>query len=124
MNLTQLDIKQIKYFQQKLGITDSYQEEYPLTPYSEANNLVKLYSDLVPKALYITPEALKAFTEMKEAALKDQIELQVYSAFRSYQYQFDLIKARIDRGEDIGSILTMLAAPGFSEHHTLSLIHI
>ena len=112
------DLKQISYFNNKLGISEKYAEEHGVKPYTEAVNLVKSYSDLMPKALYLTPETLEAATQMKEAALKDKIELQIYSGFRSYQYQHDLIKLRLDKGEKLADVLTMLTAPGYSEHHT------
>lgn len=55
---------------------------------------------------------------MAQAALQDGVEFFICSAFRDYNYQAKLIKNKLAKGQNIADILTLLAAPGFSEHHT------
>jgi D-alanyl-D-alanine carboxypeptidase len=64
------------------------------------------------------PEALLAWLEMVQEANYDNVQLFICSAFRSYEYQANLIKRKLERGLDINNIITILAPPGFSEHHT------
>jgi D-alanyl-D-alanine carboxypeptidase len=55
---------------------------------------------------------------MKTAAAKDDIGLQIVSAFRSFDRQVAIIRRKIAAGETIGRILRVSAPPGYSEHHT------
>ncbi len=42
----------------------------------------------------------------------------VASGFRSAGYQRQIIKRRLDNGQEIGTIFRYVAPPGYSEHHT------
>jgi len=55
---------------------------------------------------------------MQKAASADNINIFICSAFRDYIYQANLIKKKLFNGIDINNITKILAAPGFSEHHT------
>ena len=55
---------------------------------------------------------------MKSDAAIENIELQLVSAFRSVEYQCELIQRKLDQGLNLAEILMVNAAPGFSEHHT------
>ena len=55
---------------------------------------------------------------MQQAAAEDGIDLMPVSAFRSVDYQRNLIRAKLDKGQRIEDILTVNAPPGYSEHHT------
>ena len=118
MKATERDIKQIAYLHKKLGIDSDYAYSRVLVAFSEASELVKIENDLDPRCLYLAPPAAKLWQKMKAAALKDEIDLQIYSGFRSYEYQRNLIAERVLNGENIESVLSYLAAPGYSEHHT------
>ncbi|QLY26081.1 D-alanyl-D-alanine carboxypeptidase family protein [Bdellovibrio sp. KM01] len=62
--------------------------------------------------------AAKAWLEMKNAAALEGIELLPFSGFRSYVYQKNLIEQRLKEGRELENILTHVAIPGFSEHHS------
>ena len=68
-------------------------------------------SDLEAMALYY-------WQTMQQAAAHDGIALLLVSAFRSVDYQRDLIARKLAKGEQLDSILRVMAAPGYSEHHT------
>lgn len=68
--------------------------------------------------IYIRKKAQIAFEKMALAASKDSIKLIVKSGFRSVGYQKKLIKKRIEKGESFEYIITYVAPPGYSEHHT------
>jgi D-alanyl-D-alanine carboxypeptidase len=55
---------------------------------------------------------------MRRAARHDGVELLVVSAFRSVEYQADVIRRKLEAGRAIDDILCANAAPGYSEHHT------
>lgn len=118
MKANERDLLQIAYLHKKLGIADNYAESRLLVAFSEATELVKVENDLDPRCFYLAPDAKIALSHMQEAAHHEQIDLQVYSGFRSYEYQKRLIEDRVNNGEPIDRVLSYLAAPGFSEHHT------
>jgi len=68
--------------------------------------------------IYVRKKAQAAFERMAQAALKDSIKLIVKSGFRSVAYQKKLIKKRMEKGESFQYIITYVAPPGYSEHHT------
>ena len=46
------------------------------------------------------------------------------SGYRSFDYQADLIRNKLDKGQTIEEILEVNAAPGYSQHHTGEAIDI
>jgi D-alanyl-D-alanine carboxypeptidase len=68
--------------------------------------------------IYIRKEAQESFEKMAHAAMDDSIELKVKSGFRSTGYQKQLIRKRLREGESFQYIITYVAPPGYSEHHT------
>ena len=66
----------------------------------------------------LTPATATAWQQMKNAAAKDQVELLMVSAFRSFNRQAELIETKLAAGQDVDQILTLLAPPGCSEHHS------
>ena len=55
---------------------------------------------------------------MRVAAARAGIELQIASAFRSADYQLELLRRKLERGQSMRQILRVSAAPGYSEHHS------
>ena len=84
----------------------------------EANRLVSIGHDIFEREQFLAPGAAGAWRSMAAAADSDNVELQVVSAFRSFDYQEEIIRRKLEQGQDIADILRVSAAPGFSEHHT------
>jgi len=84
----------------------------------EAEKLVSAGPDVFDREQLMHPDTLIAWQEMKTVSAIDNIQLQLVSAFRSVEYQCALIQRKLDQGIDLAQILTVNAAPGFSEHHT------
>ena len=84
----------------------------------EATELVSAGVDIYGREQRLTPEAAKAWAEMKAAAEKDGEILQLVSAFRSVDYQKGIIQRKLAAGQSWEHILRVSALPGFSEHHT------
>jgi len=68
--------------------------------------------------IYVTPETKKALLKMAEAAKNDGIDFIVDSGFRSRAYQRQVIRQRLQKGEKFEKMITFVAPPGYSEHHT------
>jgi D-alanyl-D-alanine carboxypeptidase len=68
--------------------------------------------------IYAEQPACDAFVRMAEAARQDSVDLIADSGFRSPGFQRRIIKRRLEAGQPIDKILTQVAPPGYSEHHT------
>ena len=55
---------------------------------------------------------------MQQAAQADGIQLMPVSAYRSFNYQAELIQKKLDQGQTLDEILRVNTPPGHSEHHT------
>lgn len=66
----------------------------------------------------LVPAAARAWRSLKAAALADNVNLYIVSAFRSIDRQAEIVREKLDTGEAIENILTVCAPPGYSEHHT------
>lgn len=101
-----------------LGVPPEYGllTRLPLQP--EARRLVSIGPDIYDREQRLIPPAAEAWRSMVAGAARDGVELQLVSAFRSVGYQEGLVRRKLDRGQPIGEILRVSAAPGYSEHHT------
>ncbi|MFP8965391.1 D-alanyl-D-alanine carboxypeptidase family protein [Pokkaliibacter sp. CJK22405] len=103
---------------QQLGIDPQLISGRPLPYYEEATELVHTDTHRSGKMFYLTSPASKAWQAMKAAAEADGVELYMVSAFRGLEYQCELIERKLANGQSAEAILTVLAPPGCSEHHT------
>lgn len=104
----------------ELGIPSCYPIERGLIrhPQPKLSELVVADIDYEGKPLVLTKTVSRAWKTLSVSAFKDGITLQPFSGFRSYLYQRNLIKRQLDNGKSLEEILRILAAPGYSEHHT------
>jgi zinc D-Ala-D-Ala carboxypeptidase len=102
----------------ELGIPPDYGVDPPLPRHLETANLVDVEPNIVGRVQRLTPPTAAAWRRMKRAAFEDAVELLLVSGFRSVGYQIELIRNKLAAGQDIHTILTVNAAPGYSEHHT------
>ncbi|ANE56134.1 D-alanyl-D-alanine carboxypeptidase family protein [Methylomonas sp. DH-1] len=103
---------------QALGIAVAAVEARGLRLYPAAERLAVADVDRNGRPFFMTPAAGRAWQAMKAAAAADGVEIYLISAYRSVARQAELIRAKLDAGAAIGDILTVLAPPGYSEHHT------
>ena len=103
---------------QKLGITPDMLRTCPLPAYPEATLLADAGPDMFDRPQQMTGPTLRAWRAMRAAAAADAVDLQLISAYRSVQYQCEVIERKLRDGRLIGEILTSNAPPGHSEHHT------
>ena len=102
----------------ELGIPDDYGREGGPPEFEEALDLVDIGPNLVGRMQRLTPACSESWQAMAEAATADGVILMIVSGFRSVEYQAQLIRKKINAGQDIAAILEVNAAPGYSEHHT------
>jgi D-alanyl-D-alanine carboxypeptidase len=101
-----------------LGVPLDYGRQRGLRPQREPARLQCIGFDIQQRPAWLRPRAAAAFLRMRRAALRDGIELQVVSAWRSYDYQLGILRRKHERGLDMATILAVSAAPGYSEHHS------
>jgi D-alanyl-D-alanine carboxypeptidase len=74
--------------------------------------------DIYQREQRLLAPAASAWQAMVAAARHDGIELQLVSAYRSVDYQEGIVRKKLEKGQAIGEILLVSAAPGYSEHHS------
>ena len=102
----------------ELGISADYGSTPYRPAFAEATVLTDVEPNLVGTMQRLAPETAVAWRKMKDAAANAGVPLFMVSGFRSIRYQADLIRRKLAAGQAIEAILTVNAAPGFSEHHT------
>ena len=104
----------------ELNIPADYAETTRLPLYEEValSELVVAQLDDSGRPLVLTKRAAESLLAMCAAARSESVELLPFSGFRSYLYQRGLLAAKLKKGILIEDILKVLAAPGYSEHHT------
>lgn len=73
--------------------------------------------DRYRRPLWLHPDAARAWVRMRDAALRDDVVLEAISGYRSHDYQLGIFERKLARGLTVEQILTVNAAPGYSEHH-------
>ena len=86
----------------------------PLQP--EATELISFEEQ--GESFQATPETYDAWLRMKKAAEHEGVTLILVSAFRSIERQKELIEAKRKKGVSDEVIFSLLARPGYSQHHT------
>jgi D-alanyl-D-alanine carboxypeptidase len=103
-----------------LGITAEYLEANRLSlqaqPSFEDLKVVDIDFEGKPFVLYY--KAARGWRDMTDEARRDGVCLMPFSGFRSYLHQKSLIDRHLKNGRLLESILTHIAIPGFSEHHS------
>lgn len=105
---------------QKLGINETHLRANRLVlceqPLLEHLRVVDI--DFEGKPFLLHQSAALAWKNMKDAAESENIYMKPFSGFRSYLHQFNLIDKHLKNGRPLENILTHIAIPGFSEHHS------
>jgi len=110
--------ERISKIHRKFGVSEHYAHDRGLHLFEEAISLVTTEVDANGKVHRLTENTSRHWKEMKHAAARDGIHLILVSGFRDVDYQVGLIQKKLDQGKPIEEILKVLAAPGYSEHHT------
>lgn len=103
---------------QNLGIPPDYTDTTLLTVQTTPTDLVSIGVDVYGRPQRLREAAARAWTAMQQQAFLAGVEIQVVSAYRSLEYQVELIQRLLAKGQTIRDILTRVAAPGYSEHQS------
>lgn len=115
--MTNLSLREIH---DRLGINESHISKNKLRFYDQPvlSELVVSEIDFEGRIFVLHKSAASAWSQMKDAAAKDGIQLMPFSGFRSYIYQMHMIERHLKAGRSLEDTLTEIAIPGYSEHHT------
>lgn len=105
-------------FASELGISLASVEARGLPECEEASELEMAEVGEDGKEHFLVPAAAHAWRVLKAAAVAENIQLFIVSAFRSIERQAELVRRKLAAGRSIDEILSVCAPPGFSEHHT------
>jgi len=108
----------------ELGIPKDYNDSGRRPQFDEAIDLVDVGPNLIGRMQRLTPDTALSWASMQTAARDDGILLLLVSGYRGFEYQASLIRKKINAGQSLSEILSVNAAPGFSEHHTGQAIDI
>ncbi|MFK7958510.1 MAG: D-alanyl-D-alanine carboxypeptidase family protein [Lysobacterales bacterium] len=103
---------------QALNIPSHYSQTRKLPLVTEPRQLQCLGTDTQGRAIYLTPKASQAWKDLRNAAADDGVTLHPVSGFRSIGYQGNLVRAKLAAGISMDDVLSVSAAPGYSEHHS------
>ena len=101
-----------------LGVPRDYGRARALPIVREPRELAFIGIDVSGRAQWLAPRAARAFVRMRESAERDDVTIDIVSAFRSADYQLGIVRRKRERGQSIDEILAVSAAPGYSEHHS------
>lgn len=102
----------------ELGIPDSYLAARWASRCLECTDLVSVGLDLAGREQRMERQAAAKWQAMQTAAQGEGVVLAAVSAFRSFDYQKQIIARKLAAGQLLEQILRVSALPGFSEHHT------
>ncbi len=114
-------VRRVAQIHAELGIAPDYGAVRRLPLSEEADEC-----DLVPagflfdrdRPVRLLKPAAAAWERMAAAAADSRIPLRLVSGFRSVARQREIIADKLAAGDSVNEALTVVAAPGYSEHHT------
>lgn len=107
-----------------LGLADDYGDRTGLPLVAEPTLLDYAGRDRYQRPLWLSGIAARLWQGMRAAARADGVDLEAISGYRSHDYQLGIFRRKLARGQAIEQILSVNAAPGYSEHHGGSALDI
>lgn len=115
----ELPLEGLRHRLDLLGLdAERYASRTGLDLVAEPASLALAGFDRYRRPLWLTARAARAWQRMREAAYRDGIVLDAISGYRSHDYQLGIFERKLARGQTVEQILTVNAAPGYSEHHS------
>lgn len=112
--------ERVAMLHRELGIPADYAAIRHLTfqPEAAADQLVAASLTGDGPAIRLSALAAAAWTHLHTAASHQGVIFRLVSGFRSIDRQAEIIRAKRAAGVPLDDILRLIAAPGYSEHHT------
>ena len=114
----ELPLERLQDRLEALGLDNSYGERTGLPLVAEPAVLTFAGVDRYRRTLWLVSPAARAWRSMQAAAMRDGVVLEAISGYRSHDYQLGIFERKLSRGLSVEEILTVNAAPGYSEHHS------
>jgi len=114
----QLPLDRLQERLHALDVPDQYGERTGLPLVPEPAALAFAGLDRYRRPLWLTAGAARAWEAMRRAAHANDVVLEAISGYRSHDYQLGIFERKLGRGQTVEQILTVNAAPGYSEHHS------
>lgn len=102
----------------ELGIPTSFVTQRRRPLHCECEDLVSIGLDMFGREQRLERTTASQWQAMCLSADGDGIVLAIVSAFRSFDYQRQIIARKFAAGLSIEQIISVSALPGFSEHHS------
>ncbi|MGJ7903853.1 M15 family metallopeptidase [Lysobacter sp. 1R34A] len=119
LRIGELPLDRIEQRLSALGLDcDGYEARTGLALVAEPDRLAYAGVDRFRRSLWLHPGAARAWTHLRQAASLDGVVLDAISGYRSHHYQLGIFERKLTRGLRVDEILTVNAAPGYSEHHS------
>lgn len=113
-----LPLQRLRDRLERLGLDDGYGARTGLSLIPEPAWLAFAGRDRYGRPLWLHVAAARAWSRLHAAAWHDGIVLDTISGYRSHDYQLGIFERKRARGVSVEDILTVNAAPGYSEHHS------
>jgi len=110
--------ERIRQTLQELGIPIAHATERRPSLHLECEDLVSIGPDQAGREQRLELTAAAQWLIMRDTAGREGVVLAVISAFRSFDYQRQIIARKLAAGQSVEQILRVSALPGFSEHHS------
>jgi len=117
-HIAELPLERLQDRLHQLGLDDDYGERTGLPLVAEPQWLGFAGFDRYRRPLWLIGPAARAWMHMRDAAMRDSVVLEAISGYRSHDYQLGIFERKLARGQSVDEILTVNAAPGYSEHHS------
>lgn len=117
-NVGELPLDRLQERLHALGLNDGYGDQSGLPLVAEPAVLALAGFDRYRRPLWLVAPAARAWMHMQAAALREDVVLEAISGYRSHDYQLGIFERKRARGQSVAEILTVNAAPGYSEHHS------
>jgi len=116
--IAELPLTRLRERLDALGLDDGYGARAGLPLVPEPARLALAGFDRYRRPLWLLPPAARAWTHLRDAALRENVVLDAISGYRTHDYQLGIFERKLARGQSVDEILTVNAAPGYSEHHS------
>jgi D-alanyl-D-alanine carboxypeptidase len=102
----------------RLGLDEGYGARVGLPLVGEPTLLALAGFDRFRRPLWLHTQAARAWRRLRDAAPRDDVVGEAISGYRSHDYQLGIFERKLARGLTVDEILSVNAAPGYSEHHS------
>ena len=110
--------ERIRQTLEELGIPVTEATKRRLSLHLECEDLVSIGPDQAGREQRLERAAAAQWQVMRDTAGSEGVVLAAVSAFRSVDYQRQIIARKLAAGQSLEQILRVSALPGFSEHHS------